>query len=124
MNHGGKRENSGRKPKQREEIPGFKPDKRFAQRVMALIGKDIRNKSWLELTAKTVKSAEEYALLFLINPNAQAQAFFLRLLEWRLGKAPQPVFQGDTREDAPELEFGDIPMPAHAAQPGTSGKPN
>ncbi len=47
------------------------------------------------------------------------------LTDRRDGKPAQGVFIGDTRENAPELEFGNLLMPASPAnQPGTSGQPN
>lgn len=46
------------------------------------------------------------------------------LTDRRDGKPAQGVFIGDTRENAPELEFGDLLMPASPDQPGKAGKPN
>jgi hypothetical protein len=43
----------------------------------------------------------------------------------RDGKPAQGVFVGDTRENAPELDFGDLLMPSNAeTQSGKAGKPN
>lgn len=95
-------------------------DKGFAARVMSLIGKP----DWTKITRETAKNAEEYALTFLTGQNVElAQRFFDKLLDRRFGKPPQPVFNADTRENSPELDFGDLPMPA-GPESGNAGKPN
>src|SRR6185437_6286384 len=120
---GGRRAGAGRPANQPDDNPSeIKLDKHFASNVLKLIGSKIRGEHWTKLTLDTVQSAEEYALLFLNGITGTQQAFLLRLLEWKMGKAVQPVMSADTRETAPELTFGNLPMPA--AQPGATGKPN
>lgn len=46
------------------------------------------------------------------------------LTDRRDGKPAQGVFVGDTRENSPELMFGDLLMPAAPDQSGEAGKPN
>jgi len=46
------------------------------------------------------------------------------LTDRRDGKPAQGVFIGDTRENAPDLDFGNLLMPAAPDQSGAAGKPN
>jgi hypothetical protein len=120
--HGGARAGAGR-PKVTVEEP-LKIDKGFAARVMGLVGKTIRGEPWTKITRETAKNAEEYALTFLNSGDVGvSKSFFDKLLDRRFGKPPQPIFNADTRESAPDVDFGDLPMPAHN-QPAAPGKPN
>lgn len=124
MGSGGRRTpGEGKKigrPRVHPEEPAVRMDKGFAARVMGLIGKP----DWTKITRDTAKNAEEYALTFLTSTDINiAKTFFDRLLDRRYGKPPQPVFNADTRESAPELEYGDLPMPS-TSEPRKAGKPN
>jgi hypothetical protein len=81
--------------------------------------------------APRIRTAEDYALEILRPQDGAARQFFKDLLLWQLGKPVQPVITADTRETAPELDFGNLVMqpsaPASAggkAKPGAAGKPN
>jgi hypothetical protein len=119
-NRGGKREGAGRKPNA-PDVTDLKIGKGFATRVFGRI-KELQLKDAL---GHEIKSADDYALMMLSSQDAEAKAFFKLLLAYQLGKPVQPTMQADTRETAPELDFGDLIMPAPgAAKPGTAGKPN
>jgi hypothetical protein len=115
---GGKRANAGRK-KNSPDIDDVKIGKGFATRVLARI-KELKLK---DATLGTIKSAEDYALSLLSPQDAEAKSFFKLLMAYQLGKPVQPVMTADTRESAPELDFGNLRMPA-GPQSGTAGKPN
>ena len=102
----------GRPKNETEADPVF--GKGFAGRVFKRFG---------ELKLDHVRTPEDYALGILAKNDQHAHAFFNNLLDRHFGKAVQPTIQKDTRENVPELEFGNLVMPA-AGEPGKAGKPN
>lgn len=117
--HGGKRTGAGRK-RVHPETPAIE-DKGFATRVLDRIGQD----GWRKYTSlDMVKSAEDY-ILYLLNAGDMrlCSENINKLLDRKLGKPAQSVIHADTRETAPDLNFGDLAMPA-SDKPGTPGKPN
>lgn len=117
---GGKRTGAGR-PKNEPDIEDLKIGKGFATRVLSRL-KELK----LQTGSHEIRSAEDYALDILRTRDAEARAFFKLLLAYQLGKPVQPVIQADTRETAPELEFGNLIMPSAPGEvkPGAAGKPN
>jgi|SRR5208282_5847058 len=73
--------------------------------------------------APVIASAEDYALDMLKARDLASKEFFKLLLAYQLGKPVQPVIQRDTRENVPELDFGNLIMPA-GGQSRTPGQPN
>lgn len=110
-NRGGAGRGQGRKKTQRED---GSIGKGFATKVMAQMK---------TMGLAGVASPEDYALAILKRDDAEAHSFFRYLLDRRYGKPAQSVIQRDNREDVPDVEFGDLPMPA-GPQPGKAGKPN
>lgn len=146
---GGARAEAGR-DRNEADFEDVKVGKGFATRVFARIkelglrgriendaelksdDKKTREKAEKRLAkAPSIKSAEDYALEILRPMNARSEQFFKDLLMWQLGKPVQPVITADTRETAPELDFGDLIMPSAPggkaggkAKPGAAGQPN
>jgi len=75
-----------------------------------------------------ILSAEDYCLDILRPRDAAARDMFKLLLAYQLGKPVQPTITADTRETAPELDFGNLVMPDapadSKAKSRASGKPN
>ena len=61
--------------------------------------------------APAISTAEDYALDILAKRDLAARDLFKLLLAYQLGKPVQPTIQADTRETAPELNFGNLVMP-------------
>jgi hypothetical protein len=146
---GGKREGAGRPPNEPEIGLDPKLSKGFASSVFARI-KELKLKFRLDEThpdlqsdrpekvalaekeiekrkaaAPPIESAEDYALDMLQPCDAASKEFFKLLLAYQLGKPVQPVITADTRETAPELDFGNLRMPtADQAKSRTPRKPN
>lgn len=111
MPKGGRRQGAGR-PRRKTEGGGI--GKGFATRVLGRIK---------ELKLSNIGSAEDYALQILKQRDGEAHSFFRYMLDRQYGKPAQATFKADTRESSPEVEFGNLPMPA-SNNPGNAGKPN
>jgi len=115
MPRGGKREGSGRRKALTAKLPAAVVDQGFATRVLERIG---------EGCPKEIKSAEDFQLTLIYSSDIQTSSYnFNRCLDRKYGKPAQGVFSGDTRENARELDFGNLPMPA-SPEPRAAGKPN
>ena len=100
--------------------------KGFATRVMNRIGElglQFQVGKIEKLKAIDIKSAEDYALSILATQDSEAKTFFRYIVDRRFGKPVQATIQRDTRETSPELDFGNLTMPA-SSQSRTTGQPN
>jgi hypothetical protein len=127
---GGKRPNAGRrKGKIEDEIavqapeilaPIGKGDEKFFTEILNRIGEGDIGQG----PRKRIENAVDYALAKLYCGDKQIEAMLFKMVvEHKYGKPAQPVISKDTREDAPELDFGNLAMPA-GPKPGAAGKPN
>src|SRR5208283_2741486 len=98
---GGKREGAGRRKPKVDDGTLASPG--FATSVLARIG---------EGCPKVIKTAEDYQLSLLYEADLQTRSVnFNRLLDRKYGKPPQSIINRDTRENARDVDFGDLPMP-------------
>jgi hypothetical protein len=106
---GGRREGAGRPKKEKLVIGAAGNPRGIATRVLQAIDEV---KWWLDLL-----NCDDKRLRFDVQKY---------LTDRRDGKPAQGVFVGDTRENVPELDFGNLIMPARPAsgKPGEAGKPN
>lgn len=112
MPRGGKRAGAGRRKNTTDDGA---VGKGFATRVLSRIK---------ELNLKSINSAEDYALDILKRQSlAGEDSFFRYMVDRQFGKPVQATIQRDTRESIPELDFGNLTMPADS-KPGKAGKPN
>jgi hypothetical protein len=149
--HGGARENAGRKPKPKIEQ---RANKGIASEVLAMDGPPLDHERKCKcdgcaehrrrrckclkvheqpLPAECIAFAEHKICHCevcgwwesLLAPDRRLRKETrVYLTDRRDGKPAQGVFIGDTREAAMDLDFGDLLMPASPDQPGTAGKPN
>jgi len=87
-----------------------------ASRVLAQIKVE---EYWLKLLRADAEDISKLAL----DERREIRAVMVYLTDRREGKPPLASFQGDTRESARELDFGNLPMPT-SAQPRKTDKPN
>jgi hypothetical protein len=149
--HGGSRHGAGRKPKAPIEQ---RANKGIASEVLAMDGPPLhRRKCKCDLCADHRRrrcrclKVKDVALPLECEAFADHQVCHCEKCGWwqaltatdkrlrmdarkyltdrRDGKPAQGVFIGDTRENAPDLDFGNLLMPAGPEdQSGTPGKPN
>jgi hypothetical protein len=122
---GGKRTGAGRK-RNEPDTGDLRIGKGFASNVFSRIKELKLNATKADgKPGDEIKNAEDYALDILRPRDAASRDLFKLLLAYQLGKPVQPVITADTRETAPELDFGNLAMPASGnAKPGTARRPN
>lgn len=130
MGHGGNRAHPkdctcgacpriGRPKNQPEASDNGKMGKGFWTRVFARVSElGLKDKS-----GQPIRNAEDYALSILGQNDAEARSLFRLGLAYQFGKPVQPTITADTRETVPDLDFGNLIMPARP-EPGKAGKPN